>query len=152
MTNKTIVLTGASSGIGEATAKILVAEGHKLITLDVQGPPPGSSQHIKCDLNDPTAIESAVAEIDGDIDALLNVAGVPGTLAGEVVIGVNILGLRYLSDLLIPRLKKGGAIASIASALEEAGIVRSCCLFCVVLVFSQDKPKCDTSSQPAPWK
>ncbi|MBL4868012.1 MAG: coniferyl-alcohol dehydrogenase [Pseudomonadales bacterium] len=115
MASKTIVLTGASSGIGEAAAKILVAEGHKLITLDVQGPPPGSTQHIKCDLNDPQAIEKAVAEIDGNIDALLNVAGVPGTLPGEVVIGVNILGLRYLSDLLLPRLNKGGAVANIAS-------------------------------------
>jgi|AZIJ01.1.fsa_nt_gi NAD(P)-dependent dehydrogenase (short-subunit alcohol dehydrogenase family) len=115
MNRKTIVLTGASSGIGEAAAKIMIDEGHKLITLDLQGPPPGSSQHIKCDLNDPKEIEQAVAQIEGNIDALLNVAGVPGTLPGEVVIGVNVLGLRYLSDLLIPRLNKGGAIANIAS-------------------------------------
>ncbi|MBV1907577.1 MAG: coniferyl-alcohol dehydrogenase [Pseudomonadales bacterium] len=115
MTGKTIVLTGASSGIGAAAAGMLVEQGHKLISLDIQGPPPGSSQHITCDMNDPKAIEAAVKEIDGDIDALLNVAGVPGTVPADVVIGVNILGLRYLSDLLIPRLREGGAVANIAS-------------------------------------
>ncbi|MBV1876828.1 MAG: coniferyl-alcohol dehydrogenase [Pseudomonadales bacterium] len=115
MAGKTLVLTGASSGIGAAAAEILLAEGHKLISIDIQEPPPNASQHINCDMNDPAAIESAVAEIDGEIDGLLNVAGVPGTLSDQVVIGVNILGLRYLSDLLIPRLKSGGAVSNIAS-------------------------------------
>ena len=115
MSEKVIVLTGASSGIGAATAEKLAAEGHQLITLDIKEPPPGSAQHIICDMNDPGAIEAAAAKIEGNIDGLLNVAGVPGTLPADVVIGVNILGLRCLSDLLLPRIRQGGAIVNIAS-------------------------------------
>lgn len=115
MAGKTIVLTGASSGIGAATAEILVGEGHKLITLDIKDAAPGAAQHIHCDMNDPAAIDTAVAQIDGDIDGLLNVAGVPGTVSPEVVIGVNTLGLRHLTNALTGRLTDGGAIVNIAS-------------------------------------
>jgi len=115
MAEKTLVLTGAASGIGAATSEILQKQGHRIISLDVKDPPSGVAQHIHCDLNDPDAIDAAAAAIDGEIDGLLNVAGVPGTLPAEVVVGVNLLGLRYLSELLQPRIRPGGAIVNIAS-------------------------------------
>ena len=115
MAGKTIALTGASSGIGAATAKILMDGGHKLISLDIKDPPPGAAQHIHCDMNDPASIDAAVAQIDGNIDGLLNVAGVPGTVPPEVVMGVNILGLRHLTNALMGRIAQAGAIVNIAS-------------------------------------
>lgn len=108
-------MTGASSGIGRATTDLLVADGDEVISLDIQEAPPGAARHIHCDMSDPVSIDAAVAQLDGRVDGLLNVAGVPGTLSGEMVMRVNTLGLRHLSEALLDRVERGGAIVNVAS-------------------------------------
>lgn len=94
---KTLVLTGASRGIGHATVKRFSRERWRVITCSRQDfaencPwPAGPEDHIKIDLSDPEDVGSAVAEIrhrlereGGELHALVNNAGIsPKTAEGE---------------------------------------------------------------------
>jgi len=86
---KTLVLTGASRGIGHATVKRFSSENWRVITCSRQGfsekcPwPAGAADHIKVDLADPENLGNAIAEIrqrleanGGRLDALVNNAGI----------------------------------------------------------------------------
>ena len=86
---KTIVLTGASRGIGHATVKRFSREGWRVITCSRQAfaencPwPAGPEDHIKVDLSDPEDVGGAVAEIrhrleenGGHLHALVNNAAI----------------------------------------------------------------------------
>ncbi|MGR8919941.1 MAG: coniferyl-alcohol dehydrogenase [Gammaproteobacteria bacterium] len=115
MAGKRILLTGAATGIGAATAARYVAAGDEVVSLDVKDPPPGVAAHHHCDLSEPQAIDDALAAIDGRFDVLLNVAGVPGTVPAELIMRVNTLGLKRLTEAVLPRLADDGAIVSVAS-------------------------------------
>jgi len=114
---KRVLLTGASTGIGNATLQRLVAGGHEVTTLDVQGAPDGSTRHLVCDLSDPDAIDAVVDQLDGPYDALGNIAGVAGSMGAELVLRVNVYGLRHITERLLAagRIASGGSIVNIAS-------------------------------------
>lgn len=115
MPTKRILLTGAASGIGLACLELLAAPDTEITSLDIKPAPAGAAQHLHCDLSDPASIAHAVANLEGRFDALLNVAGVPGTLDPLLILQVNTLGLRQLSEAMLDRLNPGGAIVNIAS-------------------------------------
>lgn len=75
---QTIVVTGATSGIGKATAARLRDEGHIVIGVDVNEPAAGTvDQHVSMDQCDPESIEAAVSVLPDGLDGLVNSAGVP---------------------------------------------------------------------------
>ncbi|MEO5613392.1 MAG: SDR family oxidoreductase [Cypionkella sp.] len=83
---KTLVLTGASRGIGHATVKRFGAEGWRVLTcsrhpFDPRCPWPGGEEnHIEIDLADPNkaiaAMETIKAKLNGKLHALVNNAGI----------------------------------------------------------------------------
>lgn len=113
--NKTIVVSGANSGIGAATAKLLTERGARVIGLDRHGDGAGLHGFRRLDLTDPASIDAALADIGEPLHGLANVAGVPGSLDGETVMRVNFLGLRQVTETLLPRLAPGSAIVQVAS-------------------------------------
>lgn len=114
---KRILLTGASTGIGNATLQRLIADGHEVVNLDVKDAPEGASEHHHCDLSDPASIDEVVAGLDGSFDGLGNIAGVAGSMGAELVLRVNVYGLRHITDALLGagKINDGGSIVNIAS-------------------------------------
>jgi len=75
--NKRIIVTGAASGIGQQTAKLLKQKRAKIIAFDLNEPKKYVDEFIQIDLSKPEAIKKAVDQFSGGADALCNVAGVP---------------------------------------------------------------------------
>jgi NAD(P)-dependent dehydrogenase (short-subunit alcohol dehydrogenase family) len=118
MEGRTVVVTGAASGIGAAVADLARKHGADVIGLDRKRPKDG--RWVVVDLADPASIDSAIEELPGTIDALCNVAGVPGTSPADIVLAVNFLGLRHLTEALLPRIGAGGSIVHVASTAGSA--------------------------------
>jgi NAD(P)-dependent dehydrogenase (short-subunit alcohol dehydrogenase family) len=114
---KTIVITGTSSGIGAETARLARFQGARVIGMDRNDASITLDDCIKADLGTVAGIDAAVAQLPAHIDAFYNVAGVPGTADGDLVARVNYLGLRHLTEAVLPRIRRGGAIVNVASIL-----------------------------------
>jgi len=115
--NKTIVVTGCCSGIGADFTKLARQAGARVIGIDRNDPTLTLDGFVKADLGDAKAIDEAVKFLPDRIDALANIAGVPGTAPVDAVARVNYLGLRHLTQALLPRMRDGGSIVNIASIL-----------------------------------
>ena len=117
LTNKTIVVTGVSSGIGAETARTLRAHGATVIGVDRNEPSLSLDAFVQADLSHPDAIDAAVQQLPAQLDGLCNIAGVPGTADPQLLARVNYLGLRHLSEAMLPRIREGGAIVNVSSVL-----------------------------------
>ncbi len=128
MSGKTCLITGASSGIGKATAQALVSMGARVVCMSknaVAGEQAvqeirrfneqGQIQFIQCDLSSQQDIRRAVAHFLNDfstLDVLINNAGVycatrQLTIDGiETTLAVNHLAPFLLTHLLLERLKE----------------------------------------------
>jgi NAD(P)-dependent dehydrogenase (short-subunit alcohol dehydrogenase family) len=138
---RTLLLTGASRGIGHATVKRFSSAGWRVITCSRHAFPEecpweaGPEDHIQVDLADPDATSAAIAEIksrleQNELHALVNNAGISpkgkdgsrlGTLETAVadwrhVIQVNLLAPIMLARGLVDELKRAhGAVVNVTS-------------------------------------
>ncbi len=112
---KTIIVTGASSGIGAATAAMAAAQGANVISVDINQPANPVGHFIQADLSDQSSIDALVASLPSGIDGLANIAGLPPTRPAEAVLKVNLVGLKYLTLQLISKLSDGASIVNLAS-------------------------------------
>lgn len=127
--NKIILITGASAGIGEATARKFANEGAKLILCarrvdrleKLAGELETKTHLVELDVRDKKAVEKTIAELPEEwkaIDILVNNAGLgrgldklhQGNIDGwEEMIDTNIKGLLYLSRNVIPGMVERGS-------------------------------------------
>jgi NAD(P)-dependent dehydrogenase (short-subunit alcohol dehydrogenase family) len=138
---RTLLLTGASRGIGHATVKRFSAAGWRVITCSRHAFPEncpwemGPEDHIQVDLADPAGTQSAITEIrqrldDGALHALVNNAAISPKAAGgmrlstidttldvwEHVFHVNFLAPIMLARGLLDELKTAkGSVVNVTS-------------------------------------
>jgi short-subunit dehydrogenase len=130
---KVVLVTGASSGMGKETVKLLLREGYivygaarridKMKDIEALG-----AKILSMDLADETSMVSGVQEImqaEGRIDVLVNNAGFGSYGAVEDVaiidaryqLEVNVFGLARLTQLVLPHMRKqrSGRIINVTS-------------------------------------
>ncbi|UVO52672.1 coniferyl-alcohol dehydrogenase [Sphingomonas sp. SUN039] len=112
---KRVIVSGCFSGMGEATAKLLLDLGAEVHGLDFKPCALPLASFNTVDLRDPESIDAGVAAIGGKVDALFNCAGLPQSFPAMDVMKVNFIGTRHLTEAVLPLMGRGGAIASIAS-------------------------------------
>ncbi|WP_188896654.1 SDR family NAD(P)-dependent oxidoreductase [Microlunatus endophyticus] len=133
LAGRTVIVTGASSGIGAATATALAAAGARVIAAvrDVErgrtalAGVPGTIEIRRLDLADLAAVRSYVATIFEPVDIVINNAGVIGgrlrrTADGfELQFGTNHLGHFALTGLLLPMITD--RVVTVASVAHRHG-------------------------------
>ena len=75
---RTVVITGAASGIGHATAELFRDLGDTVYGLDISPTVPDGVTYVECNVGDKAAVDAAIARCgeQGRIDVLANVAGI----------------------------------------------------------------------------
>ena len=115
LTGKRIIVTGAASGIGQQSAKLMRERGASIIGFDRNEPSAHVDEYVRVDFTDPASIDHAVDNFNGGADALCNIAGVPPTAPALTVVTVNFIGLRYFTERIIGKLNDGASIVNMAS-------------------------------------
>jgi NAD(P)-dependent dehydrogenase (short-subunit alcohol dehydrogenase family) len=136
---KTIIVTGAASGIGRATASRIAREGGRVIAVDISAErlDEFTADHadaeivtVAGDITKQESIDAIVAAAGPVIDGLANVAGINDDFSPlhetedamwDRVLGVNLTGVFKLSRAVVPSMLAAhkGSIVNIAS---EAGL------------------------------
>lgn len=131
LTGKTVIVTGADSGIGQAAARALAGAGARVVSAvrDTEkgkaaaAATPGLTEVRELDLASLDSVRAFAAGWDGPIDLLINNAGVSGpslsrTADGfESKFGTNHLGHFALTNLLLEYIT--GRVVTVASQAER---------------------------------
>ncbi|MFD4402422.1 SDR family NAD(P)-dependent oxidoreductase [Nocardia sp. NPDC058499] len=143
---KSVLITGAASGIGYATAELFAREGADIVAADINEDAlltatraladegQGRVFGVPCDTADPDScaqlVERAVDHL-GKLDIVCNIAGILGNGPTEdlpdqtwqKVLGVNLNGPFYISKHVIPHLlDTRGSIVNVASTAGLVGV------------------------------
>ncbi|MEU3173422.1 oxidoreductase [Streptomyces sp. NPDC007000] len=135
MTGRTIVVTGANSGIGRVTARALAAKGARVVFAvrdtgkgrEAAAGASGPTEVHRLDLADLSSVHAFAEDFTDPVDVLINNAGVmippfSRTADGfELQFGTNHLGHFALTNLLLPRIR--GRVVTLSSNGHKMGSI-----------------------------
>lgn len=135
---KTILVTGASSGLGAHFAQALAGHGARVILaarrrdktaalVEAIRSTGGLGEAVAMDVSDPASVAQAFAQMEGRIDGLVNNAGVTATGPAidadppefGTVLDTNVKGVFHVAQAAARRMREsgGGSIVNVASIL-----------------------------------
>lgn len=148
--NKVAIVTGGSSGIGEAVARQFAQEHAKVVVSDIDDEAGQAvvdsindmgcnAAYFSCDVSDPEQVAALIqfaVDTYGGLQVMVNNAGIGGEQtptadypleSWDKVIGVNLNGVFYGTKYAIPAMLEsgGGAIVNIASILGAVGFANA---------------------------
>jgi 2-keto-3-deoxy-L-fuconate dehydrogenase len=126
------VVTGAGSGIGLATAKMLAAGGAHVYGLDIaEGGLAGTAEWLSCDVGDDASVAAAFSKISA-LDIVINGAAISAVGNVEAntsdewarVMNINVTGIARVCRHALPLLRKSKSpsITNVCSVAATAGI------------------------------
>lgn len=142
------VITGATGGIGRATARLFVDDGKALVLVDMdrdaleslreelvdRGADPANLLSVAADVSDESAVQAYLAQtlqMFGSIDTLFNNAGIAGPVENlqsyeastfDKIMAVNVRGVWLNMKYAVPAmLRRGGSIVNTGSAVSLIG-------------------------------
>ncbi|MDQ0675083.1 NAD(P)-dependent dehydrogenase (short-subunit alcohol dehydrogenase family) [Pseudarthrobacter siccitolerans] len=138
---KTVIVSGAGSGIGRATARRIINEGGRVIAVDVASDrlddlatasPDGSVVTVQADITSAEGRDAILTAVGGRVDGLANVAGIMDGMTPlhetedelwQRVFAVNVDGTFALSRAVLPAMLAHGrgAIVNVASEASLRG-------------------------------
>ena len=134
---KTVIVTGAGSGIGRATASRIAREGGTVIAVDISAERLAdfAAEHptattVTGDITSAADVEKIVAATGGTVHGLANIAGIMDDMTPlhevsdavwERVFAVNVDGMFRLTRAVIPLMLAAGS-GSVVNVASEAGI------------------------------
>src|SRR5688500_5183883 len=121
--SKLVLVTGAAGGMGSATVRRLVRDGHRVAALDISADRlealgrefNGAVPTFRCDQTDEAAVRGTVEQIIaqvGPVDILVNTTGWAGTTRFEEedsrywrkIIAINLESALYVTSALLPHM------------------------------------------------
>ncbi len=135
---KVAIITGASVGIGEATAKLFVDDGYQVYNLSRRQCPVDEVNNITCDLSSEASIAQATAELlpivnSSETAALIHNASQmrkDSSLECEseqlrAILETNIVAINSLNQALLPALPPTSSLIYVGSTLSEKAVASS---------------------------
>ena len=141
---KAAIVTGSSSGIGAAAARLLAAEGAGVVVNSVSSVEAGEAVakelpdaiYVRADVSDEAqakALVAAATERWGRLDVLVNNAGTTQVIPHEDldavtdevwrrILDVNVLGTWYVTRAAVPALRAAGRGATVVNVTSLAGV------------------------------
>ena len=128
---RVVVVTGGARGIGDAIVRAFLAEGARVVSMDLGDPeaPRERTRYLTADVSSLEQVEAVFADIDaheGRVDVLVNNAGIQRVgltdrfdpAIWRQVVEVHLFGLFHCSRAALQRMlpRRSGAIVSISSA------------------------------------